>query len=74
MIIRITLAANTYCTIETALCKVEIRVDLDFMALLLEFMNLIKMVCPSMYATQIKINKAIPADDVLNSTIKSATI
>ena len=45
---KITLAASTYCTTETVLCKVAIRVDLAFIALLLEFMNLIKKVCPTM--------------------------
>lgn len=48
MIISTTLAASTYCTIETVRCKVEIRVDLALMALLFEFMNRIKMVCPTM--------------------------
>ena len=42
MITKITFAANKYCTIVTDLCKAEIKVDLAFNALLLEFNNFSK--------------------------------
>jgi hypothetical protein len=63
-----------YCTIVTAMCRPDIRVDLAFRALLLDFNNFNKKNCPKTYPAEMIVNRAIPAVDVLNSTKKSATI